>query len=45
MMSNPGAGQDTHGVWVVVSAGAGALVEIGGQGLAWRQSPAKSQIA
>ena len=31
---DPGAGQDTPAV-VVVSAGAGALVEIGGQGLAW----------
>src|SRR5690606_13518618 len=28
----PGAGEDAHGVWVVVPAGAGAVVELGGPG-------------
>lgn len=29
----PGAGEDAHGVGVVVAAGAGALVEVGGPGV------------
>jgi hypothetical protein len=40
-----GAGEDAYGVGVVVSLGAGALTEVGGQGVRWRLSPGKSQTA
>ena len=39
----PGAGQDACGVRVVVSASAGAVVEIGGPGVGRREALAKSQ--
>jgi hypothetical protein len=40
---NPGTGEDAHGVGVVVAAGTGSLVGLGGPGVLWRLSLAKSQ--
>lgn len=39
----PGAGEDAYRVPVVVAAGSGAVVQVGGLEVARRLSPAKSQ--
>jgi hypothetical protein len=41
----PGAGEDAHGVRMVVAAGSGFGVEAAAQGLPWCESPAKSMTA
>src|SRR5262245_35951457 len=41
----PGAGEGGDGVGVVFAAGDGVVIQPAGPGLAWRESPAKSQTA